>query len=145
MRATIVVVKTTKTDPIISLLLFCITKNTLDKMATNLDSMSLAELKKQAKGRAIKQYYIMKKEDLLALLKMEEIPMKYKIEKMTITELREIAKERGLRGFWGLSKSEITRLLFPENQEINHAPADQHEKNNSKTSEHEDPKNQDTQ
>lgn len=112
-------------------------------MATHLDSLSLAELKKHAKGRGIKQYYIMKKEDLLALLKMPEIPLSYKIEKMTITELREIAKGRGLRGFWGLSKSEITRLLFPEHQEVNHASSNQHEKNDSKACEHENPENQD--
>jgi hypothetical protein len=86
----------------------------------------------------------MKKDDLLALLKMPEIPLSYKIEKMTITELREVAKGRGLRGFWGLSKGEITRLLFPEHQEVNHASSNQHEKNHGKASEHENPKNQDT-
>ena len=108
----------------------------------NLDSLSLAELKKHAKGRDIKQYYIMKKEDLLAFLKMPEIPIKYKIEKMTITELRAIAKQRGLRGFWGLSKAEITKLLFPEQQYVNHASPNQHEENNGKAREHENPENQ---
>ena len=81
-------------------------------MSVNLDNMSLADLKKQAKGRGIKQYYIMKKDDLLALLKLPEIPFKYKIEKMTITELRETAKTRGLHGFWGLSKADLTRLFL---------------------------------
>lgn len=112
-------------------------------MATNLDSMSLSELKKHAKGCGIKHYYVMKKDDLLELLKMPEIPLKYRIEKMTITELRETAKERGLRGFWGLTKSELIRLLFSEDQEINHTAPNQHEKDDGKTREHEDPKNQD--
>jgi hypothetical protein len=112
--------------------------------ATNLDTLSLAELKKHAKGRGIKQYYIMKKDDLLAILKMPEVPVKFKIEKMTITQLRELAKQRGLRGFWGLSKAEITRLLFPEHQEINHTATNQHEKNNGEASKHEDPQNQNT-
>lgn len=111
-------------------------------MAANLDTLSLAELKKHSKGRGIKQYYIMKKEDLLELLKMPAIPMKYRIEKMTITELRDIAKQRGLRGFWGLSKADITKLLFPEHQEVNHTATDQHEKNDSKAGEHENPENQ---
>jgi hypothetical protein len=110
-------------------------------MASKLDSLSLAELKKHAKGRGIKQYYIMKKEDLLALLTLPEIPMKYKIEKMTITELRSIAKERGLRGFWGLSKSEITRLLFSEHQEINHTSSNEHQKDDGETCKHKDPEN----
>ncbi|NBR61293.1 hypothetical protein EB118_05260 [bacterium] len=112
-------------------------------MSVNLDNMSLADLKKQAKGRGIKQYYIMKKDDLLALLKLPEIPFKYKIEKMTITELRETAKTRGLHGFWGLSKADLTRLLFPDEYTINHAPADQHEKNDGKTSKHENPEKED--
>jgi hypothetical protein len=110
----------------------------------NLDSMSLAELKKQAKGRGIKQYYIMKKDDLLALLKLPEIPLKYRIEKMTITELRNLAKERGLHGFWGLSKSDLTKLLFSDQEHINHTASDKHEKNDSKAREHEDPQNENT-
>lgn len=75
--------------------------------------MSLVELKQLAKTRKIKQYYIMKKEQLIELLTMEELPFKYKLEKMTITELRQVAKERGMRGFWGLAKEELSQLLFP--------------------------------
>lgn len=108
---------------------------------SSLDSMSLAELKKQAKGRGIKQYYIMKKEDLLTLLKLPEIPLSYRIEKMTITQLREIAKERKLHGFWSLSKADLTKLLFPENNEINHAAANKHQKDECETHKHENPKN----
>lgn len=100
-----------------------------------MENLSLIELKKIAKTRRIKQYYIMKKDDLLALLHMQELPMKFKLEKMTITELRGLAKERGLRGFWGLSKEKLMNVLFP--------PEDQ-KKDDSQTSEHEDPQSQDT-
>jgi hypothetical protein len=114
-------------------------------MSVDLDNLSLAELKKQAKGRGIKQYYIMKKDDLLALLKLPEIPFKYRIEKMTIIELREMAKMRGLHGFWGLSKSDLTRLLFPDENTINHTSSDQHKKDDGKTGEHENPEKKDAQ
>ena len=98
-----------------------------------MENLSLIELKKLAKTRRIKQYYIMKKDDLLALLQMQELPMKYKMEKMTITELRGLAKERGMRGFWGLSKEKLMNVLFP--------PEDQ-KKNHSEACEHEDPQSQ---
>jgi hypothetical protein len=99
-----------------------------------LETLSLLDLKKLAKARKIKQYYIMKKEDLIALLRMEELPFKYKLEKMTIVELRAIAKERKLRGFWGMSKEDLTRVLFP--------PGDDKKQQDGEASEHEDPKNE---
>ena len=98
-----------------------------------MENLSLIELKKLAKTRRIKQYYIMKKDDLLALLQMQELPMKYKMEKMTITELRGLAKERGMRGFWGLPKEKLMNVLFP---------AEDQKKNDSQTSEHEDPQDE---
>lgn len=76
-------------------------------------NMKLSELKKMAKGRGIKKYYILPKEELLRLLQMPELPLRYRVEKMTIEELRELAKERGLRGFWGLPKQELSNALFP--------------------------------
>jgi hypothetical protein len=99
-----------------------------------MDNLSLIELKKIAKTRRIKQYYIMKKDDLLALLHMQDLPMKFKLEKMTITELRGLAKERGMRGFWGLPKEKLMNLLFPS--------VENEKQNNSQTSEHEDPQSQ---
>lgn len=99
------------------------------------ESLSLVELKRLAKTRKIKQYYIMKKDELLELLQMDELPFKYKLEKMTITELREEAKNRGMRGFWGLSKDALTELLFPTRQ-------DKHE-DDGKTGEHQNPENED--
>lgn len=105
----------------------------------DLDSMSLAELKKYAKGRGIKQYYIMKKSDLVELLKMPELPLKFRIEKMTITELREMAKERKLRGFWGLPKNDLIRILFPEDYKIDDASSSKENDNDGKTCKHENP------
>jgi len=99
-----------------------------------LRNLPLLELKKMAKTRKIKQYYIMKKDDLIELLALEELPFKYRLEKMTITELRAVAKERGMRGFWGLSKEDLSRLLFP--------PGNDHQKNDGEASEHEDPQDE---
>jgi hypothetical protein len=99
-----------------------------------MDKLSLLELKQLAKQKKIKQYYILKQSELIELLTMQELPIKYKLEKMTIKELRATAKERGLRGFWGLSKKEITELLFPTHDK---------QQNNSQTSEHGDPQNED--
>ena len=75
--------------------------------------MSLAELKKAAKGRRIKQYYIMKRHHLIQLLSMDELPESYKIEKYTIHELREQARDKGIRGFWSLHRDELLQLLYP--------------------------------
>ena len=99
------------------------------------DTLSLIELKKLAKDKRIKQYYILKRAELIALLDMQELPISYKLEKMTIRELRAIAKERCMRGFWNLSKKELTEKLFPSHDE---------EKNNSQTSKHQNPQNKDT-
>ncbi len=75
--------------------------------------MSLVELKKQAKGRRIKQYYIMKRRELIQLLSLPELPQSLVLEKLTILQLREEAKSRGIRGFWGLSRGELLELLHP--------------------------------
>jgi hypothetical protein len=101
----------------------------------NIQEMSLIELKKVAKTRRIKQYYIMKRADLINILMMEELPFKYRIEKMTISEMRSIAKQRGMRGFWGLSKEDLCNKLFTAHDE---------KEDYSKTCKHEDPKNEDT-
>lgn len=82
-----------------------------------LSSLSLVELKQLAKGRRIKQYYIMKRHQLIQILSMEELPETFKIEKMTIHELRDLAKDKGVRGFWSLHRDDLVRLLFPDYQE----------------------------
>ena len=112
------------------------------KMSTSVDlnAMSLLNLKKMAKGRRIKQYYILPKTKLVELLSLPDLPQKYKIEKMTIVELRETAKERGLRGFWSLNKEDLTRTLFPKDDDaIENAPAHQKQEDDGQASKHEEP------
>jgi hypothetical protein len=108
--------------------------------STDLNTVSLMNLKKMAKGRRIKQYYILPKAKLVELLSLPELPRKYTIEKMTIVELRETAKERGLRGFWSLNKEDLTRTLFPKDDDaIENTPTHQKKENDSQTGEHEEP------
>ncbi len=78
-----------------------------------MDSMSLVELKQLAKQRRFKQYYILKRVQLIQLLSLPELPRSFVIEKMTITQLREEAKRKGVRGFWSLRREQLVGLLFP--------------------------------
>jgi len=111
---------------------------------SDLNALPLASLKNMAKGRRIKQYYILPKARLVELLSMPELPSRYRIEKMTIIELREIARQRELRGFWNLNKYQLTRMLFPENDNaVENTASHQHEKNDSQAGKHENPENQD--
>ncbi len=94
--------------------------------------MSLADLKKVAKGRRIKHYYIMPRAELLHILSLPELPKNLVIEKLTIASLRAEAKAKGIRGFWSLTRGEMVHMLYPaapttplpENQNGN---PDQHE------------------
>ena len=106
-------------------------------MTTNIEDMSLIELKKLAKTKKIKQYYIMKRAELIELLMMEELPFKLRLQKMTIAEMRAIAKQRGMRGFWSLSKEQLCDRLFG-------GTSHDEKKDDSKTSEHKDPKYKDS-
>lgn len=82
--------------------------------------MSLIDLKKAAKGRRIKQYYIMKRHQLIQILSMNELPECFKIEKFTIHELREQARQKGIRGFWTLHRDDLVKLLYPADPPKNH-------------------------
>ncbi len=79
----------------------------------DLHTLSLVELKQKAKGRRIKQYYIMKRHQLIHLLSLPELPQELVLEKLTILQLRDEAKARGIRGFWSLSRGELLELLHP--------------------------------
>jgi len=85
-----------------------------------MDSLSLVELKQLAKQRRIKQYYILKRAQLIQLLNMAELPKSFIIEKMTISELREEAKRKGVRGFWTLRREQLVELLFPSENLSDH-------------------------
>lgn len=100
-------------------------------------AMSLLDLKRAAKGRGIKLYYIRPKEELIQLLSLPELPIELQLQKKTIRQLRQEAKAKGLTGFWGLSRGELLTRLYPDQQ----APAHKNEKNERHTDEHDDPQN----
>lgn len=97
--------------------------------------MSLIELKHAAKGRRIKQYYIMKRLQLIEILHLHELPFSMKLEKMTIHTLREEAGRRGIKGFWKLSRGALAALLYPMDQ----TAANQDDKDESHADKHDDP------
>jgi len=78
-----------------------------------LSTLSLVDLKQLAKGRRIKQYYIMKRHQLIQLLALPELPEPLRREKLTIVELRAEAKRKGIRGFWSLHREDLLDLLYP--------------------------------
>jgi hypothetical protein len=80
---------------------------------STMESKSLIELKQLAKQRRIKQYYILKRAQLIQLLNMNELPKSLIIEKMTVSQLREEARRKGVRGFWTLRREQLVELLFP--------------------------------
>ena len=105
-----------------------------------MDRLSLPELKQVARSRHIKQYYILKRADLIHLLSLPELPASYRIEKMTIHELREEAKKRNIRGFWGLRRERLVGLLFPEHAEgIQDTTPKKNEQDEREAEEHHDP------
>ena len=109
--------------------------------------LSLIELKQQAKTRRIKQYYIMKRAQLIDLLSMKQLPRHFAIEKMTIHELREEAKRKGLRGVWGLPRALLVELLFPPNQEdgeVGKAAANKNQEDQGEANKHHEPEQHDS-
>jgi len=105
-----------------------------------MDRLSLPELKQIARARHIKQYYILKRAELIHLLTLVELPASYRIEKMTIHELREEAKKRNLRGFWSLRRERLVNLLFPEIQDTT---PKKNEEDEREAQEHHDPEEHD--
>jgi hypothetical protein len=106
------------------------TDSTMDYSA-----MSLVDLKKIAKERRIKLYYVKPKDELVQLLSLPELPLELRLQKKTIRQLRQEAKDRNLSGFWGLSRGELLTLLYPDQQ----GAADKNEKNQRHTNEHDAP------
>lgn len=83
-----------------------------------LSALSLVDLKQLAKGRRIKQYYIMKRHQLIHLLSLPELPEALRREKLTIQELRDEAKRKGMRGFWSLHREDLLNLLYPPEEGV---------------------------
>jgi hypothetical protein len=108
-------------------------------------SMSLVELKQHAKNRGnIKQYYIMKRAELIRILSLPELPITFTLEKMTIQALREEATKRGIRGFWSLRKNELLELLFPQWQSTETA-SNKNQQDESRAKKHNYPEEHDSQ
>lgn len=107
-------------------------------------TLSLIELKQAAKSRGnIKQYYIMKRLELIEILSLSELPEEMQIQKKTIKTLREEAKSRGIKGFWTLHRAELVDLLYSSGRQGEKAPADKNEKNECDAHEHNDPQEHD--
>lgn len=113
----------------------------LSRMSVDYSQLSLVDLKKHAKTLRIKQYYIMKRAQLIELLEMETLPASFAIEKMTIHQLRDEAKKKQIKGFWNLKRGELVALLFPEN--VGEATPNKNQKNQGKTEEHHQPNEHD--
>ena len=96
--------------------------------------MSLVELKQAAKNHEpkIKQYYILKRHELIKLLTMKELPQSYVLEKKKRSEMIAEAKARGYTKFWNLKKAELLELLYPSLKKDG--------KNDDHAKEHNDPK-----
>jgi len=109
------------------------------------DDMSLVELKQAAKARRIKQYYIMKRAELVELLSKKVLPESYRIDKMTIHSLRDSAREKGIRGVWALTRPRLVELLFPDYKrgDVHQTAADKDEKNQSNADKHDNPEKHD--
>jgi len=105
------------------------------------NAMSLIELKQAAKGKGIKMYYVMKRNELARLLSMNELPEEVRLQKKTIRQLREEAKSRNIQGVWKYTRAELMELLYPSKK----TSADEDQKDHSNTYEHDDPEDHNTQ
>lgn len=100
----------------------------------DIHSLSLPDLKQLAKGRRIKQYYIMKRIDLIRLLSLPELPQSFVVDKLTIRQLRTQAKQAGKKGFWTMSREGLVAMLYPDL-----APTKKEDENCDNTHQHEPP------
>ena len=77
--------------------------------------MSLYDLKQEAKKHTppIKQYYILKRHQLIVLLNMKDLPQSYILEKKKRSELIVEAKARGYPRVWSMKRIELLELLYP--------------------------------
>ena len=100
-------------------------------MDTQLHSLSLADLKKTAKGRRIKHYYIMPRVELLRILSLPELPKDVVVQKLTIIQLRAEAKSKNIRGIWTMNRGELLNLLYPSLSEHQNRNSNQDEPPNN--------------
>ena len=102
----------------------------------NYHALEYSELKQEAKERRIKFYYVMKKAQLITLLSMDTLPIKYLVEKKRIGELRDEARARGFPCVYRMNRSALVDLLYPSPK---YDYKDQHD-----TDKHNPPKNHNT-
>jgi len=103
--------------------------------------LSLPELKVIAKTRRIKHYYILKKQVLIDLIRLAELPQAYILEKRTVKSLREQAKAQGIVRYSKMSRHTLITRLFPQN--VGDTTSDENEKNQGKANEHDNPEKDD--
>lgn len=111
---------------------------TCTRTTMDVHSLSVPELKKLAKERKIKQYYIKKRVELIELLLKTELPLVNVVEKMTIRELREQAKEKNVPKLYSLNRAQLVEILYPA------LTSKQKNQNDNGTEKHNHPENGDS-
>jgi len=108
----------------------------MSNVNTNIDTLSLVELKQLAKvhNPPIKYYYIKSRIELIQIL-TSEFTEQMKIEKMTIHQLRKDAREKGHINVWKMRRPQLVELLFGSD-----SGSEKDEKNDDHTEEHNNPK-----
>jgi predicted transcriptional regulator len=100
--------------------------------------LSLPELKVIARTRRIKQYYILKKNVLINLLTMPELPQSYILEKRTVKSLRDQAKAQGIVRYSKMSRDTLIARLF-RTQDVGDTTSHEDEEDQGKAEEHHNP------
>lgn len=101
----------------------------------DIHTASIIDLKKLAKERKIKQYYIMKRVELIRLLTIKILPEQYVIEKLTIHQLREQAKVQNIPRIYKLNREALVTMLYPELTRS----ANENDKDDDSAEKHDDP------
>ena len=106
-----------------------------NKKRMDIHTASIIDLKKLAKERKIKQYYIMKRVELIRLLTIKILPEQYVIEKLTIHQLREQAKVQNIPRIYKLNREALVTMLYPELTRS----ANENDKDDDSAEKHDDP------
>ncbi len=102
--------------------------------------MSIVELKRVAKERRIKQYYVKKRRELIQILSHTNLPLYYRVEKLTIHELRDQAKEQNIPHVYKLNRAQLVDVLYPDLC----GGTEQKNQNDDGTEKHDDPEKSNT-
>ena len=105
----------------------------------DIHSLSIVELKRLAKQKKIKQYYIKKRVGLISLLVLPELPEAYRVDKLTIRQLRVQAKEADVSQIYKLNRLQLVQVLYPD---LLRGPKQENEDDDG-AEKHNDPKDRD--